>query len=74
MAENILLLIEGEKTEKSFFENYNKSFLGKDVEIVPLRCNIYSLYQLMKSYDFDIEIEKAILEAPNCSETNKAKV
>lgn len=74
MAEKILLLIEGEKTEKSFFENYNKSFLGKDVEIVSLRCNIYSLYQLMKSYDFDIEIEKAILEAPNCSETDKAKV
>ena len=54
MAEKILLLIEGEKTEKSFFENYNKSFLGKDVEIVSLRCNIYSLNQLMKSYDFDI--------------------
>lgn len=74
MSEKILLLIEGEHTERIFFDNLKRKFWKKDIEFVSLRCNIYSLYQLMKMYDFDIETEKAILEAPSCSEEDKKKV
>lgn len=74
MSEKILLLIEGEHTERIFFDNLKRKFWEKDIEFVSLRCNIYSLYQLMKTYDFDIETEKAILEVSSCSEEDKEKV
>lgn len=75
MSERILLLIEGNVTEEDFFFSMNKKFLGKkELEIVALRCNIYSLYNVLKEYDFDIELEKAIKLAPNCSNADKEKL
>lgn len=37
MSEKILLLIEGEHTERIFFDNLKRKFWKKDIEFVSLR-------------------------------------
>ena len=49
----ILLIVEGEKREKDFFEQYKKvKKISDDLEIVPFCQNIKELFQLSKDYIF----------------------
>lgn len=64
MNNRVLLLVEGQD-ESVFFQRLDQVAFGeKRLEIVTLRCNIYSLFKLMESYDFDIDLEKAIIHSP----------
>lgn len=50
----ILLIVEGEKREKDFFEQYKKvKKISDDLEIVPFCQNIKELFQLSKDYIFN---------------------
>lgn len=72
---NILLLVEGEKTEKDFFLKYSDSLMGKaNIKIVPFRCNIYALYSFMKEYDFNIDIVDALLLCKSVDEDDKERI
>lgn len=74
MNDRILLLVEGQD-EYVFFQRMGEVTFGdKTLDIVTLRCNIYSLYKTMKSYDFMIDLEKAILFSPNLAEVEKEKI
>lgn len=76
MSEKILVLVEGVEKETTFFETFNRNYMGlnDDVRLVPFGCNIYSLFQEMKSYDFEIDLEKAIEFSPSISEKQKEKI
>ena len=66
---NILLVVEGEKTEKQFFQNYGQQLLGEcNIDIIPFRCNIYTLYQFIKKYDFNIDIVDALIQLRKTNE------
>lgn len=74
MKNRVLLLVEGQD-EYIFFERMGKVAFGEKVlEIVTLRCNIYSLFRTMREYDFDIDLETAISLSPNCSLEDKEKL
>lgn len=64
-----LLVVEGGKDEKTFFEHYQKAY-GLDFEICCFRTNIYSLYADLKKYGFNADI-KAVLGA-RCPEYKSA--
>lgn len=66
MSEKILVLVEGIAKEMDFFNTFNCKYIGldNDIQLIPFGCNIYSLFQEMKDYDFDIELEKAIELSP----------
>ena len=50
----ILLIVEGEKREKTFFEQYKEvKKLSNDLEIVPFCQNIKDLFRLSKEYIFN---------------------
>ena len=72
MSEKILVLVEGVEKETTFFETFNRNYIGlnDDIRLVPFGCNIYSLFQEMKGYDFEIDLEKAI-EFPPLFQRNK---
>lgn len=76
MSEKILVLVEGVEKEMLFFDTFNRNYIGlnNDIRLVPFGCNIYSLFQEMKGYDFEIDLEKAIELSPSISEKQKAKI
>ena len=66
MTKNILLLVEGEITEVSFFKNLSDKFLGEcNIKIVSFKCNIYALYKYISEYNFDIDLIKALTLSDN---------
>lgn len=48
---NILLIVEGEKTEKAFFQQIRRLFEDIDYKIVSYCTNIYTLYNKIKELD-----------------------
>lgn len=70
-----LILVEGAKTERIFYERLNKAFLGNyQFNIFTFKCNIYALYQFLQKYKFDIEVPQALIESPNLITENERKV
>ena len=57
----ILFLVEGEYLEKEVFSEMANLYNLK-YEIVCLRCNIFMLYNIMKSYDFNASIKDILIE------------
>ena len=67
---NILLIVEGEKREKDFFERISETF-GLEFTIFSFQTNIYSLYNRLKKYDFNADIVGVLKELNlKKSETN----
>lgn len=61
MTKNILLLVEGERTECDFFNKMGEiMFGGVNIKIISFKCNIYSLYKFMEEYEFNIDLIKAL--------------
>lgn len=58
---NILIIVEGAKTESLFFKRLAKVFDLK-FEIYCFKTNIYSLYKMMKEYDFNADIKDILKE------------
>ena len=58
---NVLLIVEGNKTERKFFEQISKVF-GLKFKISCYKTNIYTLYKRMKEYNFDSDIKTILLE------------
>lgn len=75
MSEKILVLVEGVEKETTFFETFNRNYIGlnDDIRLVPFGCNIYSLFQEMKGYDFEIDLEKAIEFSPPFQRNKRQK-
>lgn len=68
MPGNILIVVEGQKTEPTFFKRLASVF-GLEFEIYCLETNIYSLYSKMKMYDFNADVKDVLLEIhPNKGE------
>ena len=61
MSKNILVIVEGAKTEYNFFTSMFSSF-GIDYHIVCFRTNIYTLYKKMKDYSFNCNIKDILKE------------
>lgn len=61
MRKNILVIVEGEKTESKFFETLAKSF-DLNFDIYSLNTNIYFLYKKMKEIDFNGDIKDILSE------------
>ena len=61
MPGNILIIVEGQKTEPTFFKRLASVF-GLKFEIYCLETNIYSLYSKMKKDDFNVDVKDALLE------------
>lgn len=57
----ILLLVEGERLEKNVFNALSKIY-GLKPEIFCLSCNIFMLYNIMKTYDFNVSIKDILTE------------
>lgn len=57
---NILLIVEGRKTEPKFFKQIRQKF-DIDYKIYCLGTNIYTLYRKIKELDFNCDI-KDVLE------------
>lgn len=69
---NILLLVEGESTETTFFDKYGKSLMGEsNIKIVSYKCNIYAFYNFLKEYDFQIDLVDGLLLWTQTSEEEK---
>ena len=61
--DNILFIIEGEKTENQLVQNIRKIFGDEGINnIIPFCSNIYSLYDLLKKYDFEANILELLSE------------
>ena len=61
---NILLIVEGERREKEFFNQVSKTF-GLKFTIYTYKTNIYSLYSRLKNYDFNADIIGVLNELNN---------
>ena len=61
MNKKVLLIVEGNKTEPKIFNKIQELF-GLDFEIFCFGTNIYSLYKLMKEYDFNANIKDVLAE------------
>lgn len=61
MESNVLIIVEGLKTEPNFFKSLAKVF-GLNFEIYCLETNIYSLYKKMKEIDFNGDIKDILSE------------
>ena len=61
MESNILVIVEGLKTEPDFFKQIAKSF-GLKFDIYCLETNIYSLYKSLKEIDFNGDIKDVLSE------------
>ena len=74
----ILLIVEGEKREKDFFEQYKKvKKFSDDLEIVPFCQNIKELFRLSKEYIFNGIKPNNIIDIlmdSNISEDDKKKL
>lgn len=58
---NILIIVEGAKTEYKFFNSLSKKF-GLKFEIYCLKTNIYTLYKKIKELDFNVDIKELLAE------------
>ena len=68
MESNILIIVEGSKTEPNFFNRLSDVF-GLKFDIYCLETNIYSLYKKMKEIDFNGDIKDVLSEIhPNKKE------
>jgi hypothetical protein len=56
---NILVIVEGNKTEPMFFEQLHKVY-GLDYTIFCLSTNIYTLYRRVKELDFECDIKQVL--------------
>lgn len=56
-----LVVVEGEKTEKVFFDSMNLS-LGLSFQVCPFKANVYDLWHKMKESDFTLNIKEVLLE------------
>lgn len=61
MESNILIIVEGLKTEPNFFKRLSDVFALK-FDIYCLETNIYSLYKKMKEIDFNGDIKDVLSE------------
>lgn len=61
MEVNILIIVEGSKTEPNFFNRLSDVF-GLKFDIYCLETNIYSLYKKMKEIDFNGDIKDVLSE------------
>ena len=61
MEINILIVVEGNKTEAKFFNSLSKAFNQK-FDIYCLGTNIYSLYKRMKEIDFNGDLKDVLAE------------
>ena len=61
MSKNILVIVEGEKREKEFFQQMFNVF-DLDYNIVCFKTNIYTLYLRMKKYSFECDIRDVLKE------------
>ena len=61
MESNILIIVEGSKTEPNFFNRLSDVF-GLKFDIYCLETNIYSLYKKMKEIDFNGDIKDVLAE------------
>lgn len=61
MESNILIIVEGLKTEPNFFKRLSDVF-GLKFDIYCLETNIYSLYKKMKEIDFNGDIKDVLSE------------
>ena len=61
MSKNILVIVEGEKREKEFFQRMFNVF-DLDYNIVCFKTNIYTLYLRMKKYSFECDIRDVLKE------------
>lgn len=61
MDVNILIIVEGSKTEPNFFNRLSDVF-GLKFDIYCLETNIYSLYKKMKEIDFNGDIKDILSE------------
>lgn len=66
---NILLIVEGERREKEFFNQVSKTF-GLEFTIYTYKTNIYSLYSRLKNYDFNADII-GVLKELNSKQPNE---
>lgn len=62
MTKKVLLIVEGKKTEPTFFKYLNKLFFNSKFTIYSLETNIYSLYTKLKMYDFNANIADLLIE------------
>lgn len=62
MAKNVLIIVEGKKTEPRFFERLNELFFESNLTIYCLETNIYSLYIKLKEYEFNANITDLLIE------------
>lgn len=61
---NILLIVEGVKTEKELFEKFYELYSKKNIEIISYGTNIYNMYNKMKkSYLSPVNPEKVDFES-----------
>ena len=68
MESNILIIVEGSKTEPNLFNRLSDVF-GLKFDIYCLETNIYSLYKKMKEIDFNGDIKDVLSEIhPNKKE------
>lgn len=56
-----LVVVEGEKSEKAFFDSMNNC-LGLSFQICPFKANVYELWYKMKESDFTLNINEALIE------------
>lgn len=62
-----LVIVEGERLEPRFFNQYMKVF-GMDFEIYVVGGNIYNLYNKIKEYNFSCDIKDVLPETGNVIE------
>ena len=61
MKKNILLIVEGVKTEDKFFKNFIAKF-EKSFDVYCFETNIYDLYRVLKDEDFMVNIKDILIE------------
>lgn len=57
----VLIVVEGEKTEPTFFDHFFNSFSLK-ADLYTIGTNIYSLYDRMKYYEFNCDVKEVLKE------------
>lgn len=73
-SSNVLLIVEGAKTEPDFFWSLSKAYGNKALNIVSLKFNIYQLYKDLKGYDFDANTIDVLKHSPHVQEAEKEKL
>ena len=62
MAKNILIIVEGSKTEPRFFNQLNSLLFKSNFTIYCLETNIYTLYSKLKEREFNADIKMLLAE------------